>query len=115
MGAELGMVRVGDRLDDGESESVAAVVLGTGGAQSLKGLEETLDLFGRDDRPGVRDGQEGMPLADFSGDLDASSGDVVADRVVDQVVDQALKESRIAGRRRCGQLCANVELEACEL
>jgi hypothetical protein len=30
---ELGMVRVGDHLDDGESHSVAAVVLGSGAAE----------------------------------------------------------------------------------
>ena len=112
---ELGAVRGGDRLDDGESQSVSVVVPGTGAAQSLEGLEETLDLFGRDGRAGVRDGHEGAAVAGPGGDLDLSAGGVVADRVVDQVRDQALDQSWIARRRRCGQRRANVEVAVCEL
>ena len=83
MGGEFGMVRVGDRSDDGESQSVAAVVAGTRAAESLEGLEETLDLFGWDGRAGVRDGQEGVPVAGPGGDRDVATGGVVTDRVVD--------------------------------
>ena len=111
----FGIVRVGDRLDDGESQSVAAVVAGTGAAQSLEGLEETLDLLGRDGRAGVRDRHEGVPVAGPGGDLDMSAGGVVADRVVDQVGDQALEQSWIAGRRRRVERGADVEIEAREL
>ena len=88
---ELGTVRSRDRLDDGESQSVTALVLGTGAAQSLEGLEETLDLLGRDGRAGIRDGHEGVLVAGPGRDLDVSSRGVVADRVVEQVGDQPLE------------------------
>ena len=109
------MVRVGDRLDDGESQPVAVVVAGAGAVQSLERLEETLDLLGWNGRAGVRDGHEGMPVTSPGGDLDVSAGGVVADRVVDQVGDQALEQSWIARGRRRVQGCANVEIETREL
>jgi hypothetical protein len=71
---------------------VAIGVLGAGAAESLEGLEETLDLFGRDGRAGVRDGQDGVAVEGSTGHFDISSGGVVADRVVEQIGDQALEE-----------------------
>lgn len=47
----------GDGADDGQSEAV--VVVGAGTVESLKGLEEAVDLLGRDHRPGVGDGDDG--------------------------------------------------------
>jgi hypothetical protein len=108
---ELGTVRVGDHLDDGESQSVAVVVAGSGAAQSLEGLEETLDLFGRDGPATVRDRHEGVPVAGSGGDVDTSAAGVVAYRVVDQVGDKALEQSLIADHRRRVDRGANVEVE----
>ena len=34
----------GDGLDDGQSEAVAAVVVGAAGVEALEGLEETVDF-----------------------------------------------------------------------
>ncbi len=109
------MVRAGDRPNNRESQSVAVARTGTGVAQSLEGSEETLDLLGRDDRAGVRDRHDGVPVAGRGGDLDISAGGVVAYRVVDQVGDQTLEQSRIADRRRWVERGANVEIESREL
>src|SRR6202034_4319398 len=78
---QLGIVRGGDRLDDRESQSVAAVVPGPGTVQALERLEETLDLPGRDRRARVRDRQIAVPVASSGGDLDVATRPVVADRV----------------------------------
>ena len=80
--ADFGTVRVGDRLNDGESQSVAAVVAGTGAGQSLEGLEETLELLRRDGWASVRDRHEGAAVSRPRADLDTSAGRVVANRVV---------------------------------
>jgi hypothetical protein len=110
---ELGTMRVRDRLDDRNSQSVSALVLGTGAVEWLEGLEETLDLFGRYGRAGVSYRCEGVSVAGPGGDFDMSFGGVVADRVVDQVGDQTLDQSWIARGRRCGQHCASVEVAVC--
>jgi hypothetical protein len=49
---ERGVVDDGDGADDGQSEAV--VVVDAGGR--VAGLEEAMDLLGRDHRPGVRAG-----------------------------------------------------------
>ena len=42
---------------------MSAGVMGAGAAESLEGLEETLDLVGRYGRASVRDRQEGVAVA----------------------------------------------------
>ena len=49
------MVRVGDCLDDGEPQPMATVVVRTGAAQPLEGLEETLD-----EQPGPNLARQGL-------------------------------------------------------
>ena len=41
--------------------------------KSLEGVEEAVDLFGRDHRPGVRDGDDGFVAVDPGGDLHPGS------------------------------------------
>ena len=43
---------------DGQSEAV--LVVDAGAVESLEGVEEAVDLLGRDHRPGVRDGEGGV-------------------------------------------------------
>ena len=52
---------------------MAVVVPGTGAPESLEGLEEALELFGRYDRAGVRDGHEGVAVVGAGSDVDLSS------------------------------------------
>src|ERR1700722_8442174 len=106
------MVRVGDGLDDRQSQSVSTVVVGTGAVEALEGFEETLDLFGVNGGAGVGDSEDGAVVSGRGGDLNISAGGVVADCVVEQVGDQALEESWIAGGWSCGQRCAYVEIES---
>ena len=46
---ERGVVGDGDGADDGQSEAV--VVVDAGAVESLEGVEEAVDLLGRDHRP----------------------------------------------------------------
>ena len=87
---ESGVVRGRDRPHDREPEPGAVVVAGPLG-QPLEGLEETLELVGRDRWTGVCDRQEGAFVAGAGGDRQAPASDVVADRVVDAVADQAFE------------------------
>jgi hypothetical protein len=57
---ERGVVGDGDGADDGQSEAV--VVVDAGAVESLEGVEEAVDLLGRDHRPGVRDGDDGLAV-----------------------------------------------------
>ncbi len=59
---ERGVVGDGDGADDGQSEAV--VVVDAGAVESLEGVEEAVDLLGRDHRPGVRDGYWGHNVSD---------------------------------------------------
>jgi hypothetical protein len=69
-----------------------------------------LDLVGRHGRAGVRDGQEGVPVAGRGSDLEISAGDVVLDRVVNQVGDQTLEQSWIArGSQQRAETARRVE------
>ena len=72
-------------------------------------------LFGRDGRAGVRDGEEGVPVAGSGGDLEVSGGGVVADCVVDQVGDQALERSWIACGRCWVEGGVDVEAQALDV
>ena len=80
---DLGMVRMCDRLDDGESQSVAVVVAGAGAAHRWKGWKRRWISSGGMVGPVFVIVRNGMPVAGAGGDLEVSSGDVVADRVVD--------------------------------
>ena len=55
---ERGVVGDGNGADDGQSEAV--VVVDAGAVESLEGAEVAVDLLGRDHRPGVRDGDDGL-------------------------------------------------------
>src|SRR5579862_7218422 len=90
LGGDGGMVGGGDRPDDREAEAVAVFVVGADGVEALERLEETVDLIGRDDRPGVGHGEHGLAVSRLGGDFDASAGDVVPDGVVDEVCHEAL-------------------------
>ena len=59
---ERGVVGDGAGADDGQSEAV--VVVDAGAVESLEGVEEAVDLLGRDHRPGVRDGDDGLVALD---------------------------------------------------
>jgi hypothetical protein len=48
-----GVVGGGDGLDDGQAQAVAAVAAGEARAEPLEGLEQAIDVGGRDDRPGA--------------------------------------------------------------
>jgi hypothetical protein len=48
-------------------------VVDAGAVKSLEGVEEAVDLFGRDHRPGVRNGDDGFVAVDPGGDLHPGS------------------------------------------
>ena len=75
---------------------MAAVTAGRARAEPLEGLEQALDLGGRDERPGVSYRQEGLAVADSGADADLPPGDVVPGGVVDEVGGQLLDEKRVA-------------------
>src|SRR5215472_15812577 len=80
-----GAVSGRDGPDDGQAEAVAATAAGAARAEPLEGLEQTVDLGGRDDLPGADHRQNGVNAAGPGGDLDVSARDGVPDGVVDQV------------------------------
>jgi hypothetical protein len=94
---------------------VAGVVAGARSAEPLEGLEQAFDLVGWDHRAAVRGRHEGVAIAGSGGDLEVSTGGVVADGVVDQGGDQALEQSRIARGWRWVERLANVEAEVLQL
>src|SRR5215469_10028103 len=90
-----GGVRCGDGADNGEAQAVTAVAAGGARAEPLEGLEQAVDLGGRDDLPGAGHRQDGVTVGGPGGDLDVSAGDVVPDGVVDQVGGQLLDQERV--------------------
>src|SRR5438045_9141641 len=96
---QVGAVGGGDRLDDREAEAGPVRARGAFRLESLEGLEEALDLAGRDHRPRVRDGAQRPSGSSAGRDLDAAVREIVLDRVVDEVRDEPLHETRIAVRR----------------
>ena len=66
--------------------------------EPLEGLEEPLELAGRDQRAGVDDGEVRASRLGAGGDLDPAAGDVVPDCVRDEVGDESFEQVRIAGR-----------------
>src|ERR1035437_6383978 len=90
-----GAVGGGDSPDDGQAEAVAAAAAGGARAEPLEGLEQAVDVGGRDDLPGVAHRQDGVTAAGPGGDLDIPAGDVVPDGVVDQVGYQLLNQERV--------------------
>lgn len=50
---ELGVVRVGDRSDYGESKSLPVLIVRPPRIEPLEGMEEAVDFAGRDERSGV--------------------------------------------------------------
>jgi len=85
----------GDGADDGQSEAV--VVVDAGAVESLEGVEEAVDLLGRDHRPDVRDGDDDLVTLDPGGDLHPATGHV-AHGVVQQVGDESFDQCRVARR-----------------
>jgi hypothetical protein len=105
-----GAVGGGYGPDDGQTETVAATAAGAARAEPLEGLEQAVDLGGRDDLPGAGHRQDGVNTADPGRDLDVPAGDVVADGVVDQVGHQSLDQEGIAVEG--GVLDNGVDLQA---
>ena len=91
-----GGVRGSDGADNGEAQTVTAVWAGGARAEPLEGLEQAVDLGGRDDLPGAGYRQDGVNVGGPSGDADVPAGDVVPDGVVDQVGGELLKQQRVA-------------------
>jgi hypothetical protein len=92
-------VTVGDRLDDGKSESDAI----SGGAwvraKALKGLEQAVDLARWNHGAGVRDRQDCAARGGMRSEIDSAMGNVVTDGVFDQVCHEALDQFWVAERR----------------
>ena len=86
------------------------VAAGGARAEPLEGLEQAVDLGGRDDLPGVGHRQDGAAVAGPGGDLDVPAGDVVPDGVVDQVGDQLLDQEGVAVEG--GGLDGGVDMQA---
>ena len=68
--------------------------------ESLEGLEETLELRGRDGRAAIGDQKNSTSRLGARRDLDPAPNDVVPDRVRDEVGGKSLEQVRIAGRPR---------------
>ena len=66
------------------------------GCEPLEGLEETLELAGRDQRAGVGDRENSTSRLGASCDLEPSTDDVVADRVRYEVGGEPLEEGWVA-------------------
>ena len=94
-GGDAGLVRVGDRLDDGQAQAQSLVADAVGG-QPLERLEEPVDGGGRDLGSGVGDGKDRAVFPALGGDVDQATRTVVPQRIVDQVGDQLLGQLRTA-------------------
>ena len=64
--------------------------------ESLEGLEQPLELRGRNRGSGVGNRQDGVRAGRGGANLDAASGLVVADGVVKEIADQPLDQRRVA-------------------
>jgi hypothetical protein len=53
----------GDGANDGQTEAVAAVAAGRPGTEPLEGLEQPVDIGGRDDLPGAGHRQDTVVLS----------------------------------------------------
>jgi hypothetical protein len=104
----------GDGPDDGQAKAVAAVAPGLARTESLEGLEQAVDLGGRDDRPGVADRQDGPAAAGPGTDQDISAWDVVPHGVIDQVGHQLLDQERIALEGGGPDLPADTQVQAAD-
>jgi len=93
-----GVVPVGDRLDDGKTETAAVSGGALVRAQALEGLEQAVELAGRDHGAGVRDREDGAARGGVRGDLESASRNVVPDGIFDQVRHEALEQFRVAER-----------------
>src|SRR4029450_1295315 len=83
----------GDRADDGQAETGAAVGAGAVGLQSVERLEQGRDLVGGNEGAAVGDRDKGHGAGVAGVDLDPAAGLVVADGVLDQVGDQPLQQN----------------------
>jgi hypothetical protein len=81
VGGEGCLVCVGDGLDDGEPEAGPVGVAASVGGEPLEGLEEPVDVGGRDRRAGVGDGQDGATVPG-AGQVPGTTG--VADTSADE-------------------------------
>src|ERR1017187_7066630 len=82
-------------LEGGQAEAVAAAAAGGARAEPLEGLEQAVDVGGRDDLPGAAHRQDGAGVAGPGGDLDVPAGGILPDRVVDQVGGQLLDQEGV--------------------
>lgn len=87
LGSDGGAVGGGDGADDGQADAMAVAVVCAPCVEPLEGLEQPVDLAGRDYRPSAGNRQDSAAVAGSGGDLDGPARDVVADGVVDQVGD----------------------------
>ena len=93
---EAGFVGLGDGLDDGQAEAVSVVMADTLAACLLEGLEEPVDLVGRDSWSAVTYGDGRLSGRRYGRDLDRPVGGVVAQGVVYEVGDQPFDQCGIA-------------------
>ena len=92
-GGDCGVMGVSDCLDDRESETMTLGVARPCGIETLEGLEEPGELWGRDLLAVADDRENRVAMRGVGGDLDAAAGMVVADCVVNQVEDEAFREA----------------------
>src|SRR5579863_2894237 len=97
LGGDLGVVCVGDCLDNGEAKPDALGGVHRTRCEAPEGLEETLDVAGGDQLSGVGDAKDRTPRLRTCHNLDPAARDVVTDRVRDEVADEPLEEVWVAG------------------
>src|SRR5688572_24783898 len=90
-------VHLGEALDDGESESEAAVPADGGGVGLSEAFEEVGEEFGGDAGAGVADEHFGVLVGAAEGDADGAGGGGELDAVGEQVPDDLLEAGGIAG------------------
>ena len=107
-------MRTHDALHNREPEAVSVRVLSSGAVEALEGLEKARQGIGRDHRASVRDGQNGVVVVSFSGDLDVPPERVVMDGVLNEVGDEPFEQARVAfnGRRSQGRARPKCEAES---
>jgi hypothetical protein len=92
-----GVMGGGDGGDDGEAKAKPLALAQPVGTQTLKRLQQPLDLIGGDRRSRVGHDELGLAVEARHGDGDPPVRDVVAERVLQQVRDQALDQPPVPG------------------
>ncbi len=111
VGGDGGVVCGRDGPDDGQPEPVPVRVVGPAPIEPLEGLEEAVDVRGRDEWSGVGHRQDGHAGRHPGPDLDPATRHVVADRVGEQVGHEPFREQRVSveGGRGCHRVDVDPE------